>query len=369
MRKFFRRFHKWLALPVGLIISITCLTGAILVFQDEILEACNPHHYFIEEVKGSPIPLNELVPIVDAQLKDNTVSDVKVSSDPNRTYTMTLAEGFRVVAFVNPYTGEVVGKYEPRESFFWTIMSLHRWLMDGSRTWGKYTVGISTILLAFILVSGAVLWMPKSKNKGKKKWKGRFTIKTRSGRKRLFYDLHNVLGMYACLILLVCALTGLMWSFEWYRLAVFTAFGVEEPSERPRTHGGEKKEKPAVNPTHWQSVFEEVKVANPDYEYIRVQDGTSLVHLKSSAVSRANDKYDFDKKTGQIKKVTLYKDQAKTTRIWGWAYSLHVGNYWGVWSKILTCLASLIGASLPLTGYYLFYVKRKKRKKKKRSKD
>lgn len=364
MRKFFKRFHKWLAIPAGLIISITCLSGAILVFQQEILELCNPEHYFVKEAKEQPIPLGQLIPIVNTQLDSTTVSDVRIFSDPFRTYTMTLSDGFRESIFVNPYTGEITGSYKARESAFWTVMSIHRWLMDGSRTWGKYTVGIATLLFAFILISGFFLWIPRSK----KKLKNYFTIKTKSGRKRLFYDLHNVLGFYAGLVLLVCALTGLMWSFEWYRNGVFKIFGTEAPAQRAHTRGGDKpdseKKKKEINTIHWQTILSALQVSNPGYEYIRVQDGAATIHMASSFRSRATDKYDFDKKTGEITKVTLYEQQSKTTQIWGFAYSLHVGNYWGMWSKIFTFIAAMIGASLPITGYYLFFVKKKKKKKK-----
>ena len=41
------------------------------------------------------------------------------------------------------------------------------------------------------------------------------------------FDLHSVLGLYAALILLVCALTGLMWSFQWYRDIVSFIFDAE----------------------------------------------------------------------------------------------------------------------------------------------
>ena len=38
MRKFFAKVHLWLSIPFGIIIAIVCLTGAILVFETEILE-------------------------------------------------------------------------------------------------------------------------------------------------------------------------------------------------------------------------------------------------------------------------------------------------------------------------------------------
>lgn len=243
IRKFFKKVHLWLSLPVGLIIAIICITGAILSFETEILESYYPERYFVKEVKESKIPLDQLIPIINVQLKDNTVASIKVNSDPQRTYTATLAEGFRISAFVDPYTGEIKGTYSFRDSFFFTMMSLHRWLMDSSRTWGKYTVGITTLLFVFILISGLVWWFPTDR----KKLKSRFTIKTKSGLKRLFHDLHVSLGIYVCIFLLISALTGLMWSFEWYRDGVCKLFGVEAPVEK-EGHGGGKGGKEGKTP-------------------------------------------------------------------------------------------------------------------------
>ena len=52
MKKFFAKIHLWLSIPFGIIIAIVCLTGAILVFETEILELCYPSRYFVKEVKG-----------------------------------------------------------------------------------------------------------------------------------------------------------------------------------------------------------------------------------------------------------------------------------------------------------------------------
>ncbi|MDR2956329.1 MAG: PepSY domain-containing protein [Prevotella sp.] len=364
MRIFLKRLHKWLSIPVGIIITIVCLTGAILVFQDEILELSNSSHYFIKDnIEEDPIPLHTLIPIVNAQLDSNRVASVQISDDPARTYRMTLKEGFRVTAFVNQYTGEITGFYKFQESPFYPVMTLHRWLMDGTRTWGKYIVGISTLIFVFILISGFIVWMPRKMNRS------RFKIQWRKGKKRLFYDMHNVLGAYACLVLLIGALTGLMWSFEWYRNTVFRIFGAEvqqtQSQGRTQRGGGQKKEgREELNITHWQDIFDSLKGSNHDYEYIRMEDGSASVHLKSYVTSRAVDKYTFDKRSGEITNTILFKDQETTIKVWAWAYSLHVGNYWGIWSKIFTCIFSLIGASLPVTGYYIFFVKRKKKKTK-----
>lgn len=365
MRKLFREVHKWLSIPVGLIITVICLTGAILVYEKEILELYYPERYFVEDAGRDPISLDKLIPIINQQLDTNSVASVRVSSDPKETYRVSLEKGFRVTAFVDQYTGKVTGVNQFRESFFFKIMSLHRWLMDGTRTWGKYTTGITTILFVFILISGIVIWAPKTWNR----WKGKFTVKTSNGRKRLFYDLHTVLGIYACLFLLVCSLTGLMWSFEWYRNGVYRILGAEVRTEAGGHHhgggrrgGGEKKEKPEQNILHWQEALDSF---NKDYVYANVGDGTITVLSKSAVHQRAMDEYAFDAKTGAIRKADLYADRKLSAKIMGWAYVIHVGAYCGQFFRFLTFLACIIGASLPLTGYYIYFVKLNKKSKKK----
>lgn len=363
-RKFFKKVHLWLSLPVGLIITIICITGAILSFETEILESYYPDRYFVKEVKENKIPLDQLIPLVNAQLKDNTVASIKVNSDPERTYIASLANGFRISAFVDPYTGDLKGTYSFRDSFFYTMMSLHRWLMDGSRTWGKYTVGITTILFVFILISGLVWWVPTDR----KKLKGRFTIKTGSGIKRLLHDLHVSLGIYVCVFLLISALTGLMWSFEWYRNGVCKLFGVEIPTERSGHGGGREGQKPKeINYQSWQTSFDNLNKLVPNNQYITISDGSATVLDKSAPHLRATDKYTLDKASGEVTEAALFADQKSVSKIMSWAYALHVGAYGGIIIRILTCLACIIGGTLPLTGYYIFYlksIKKKSRKKK-----
>lgn len=362
MRKFFKKVHTWLSIPVGLIIVVVCFTGCLLVFDTEILEMYYPERYFVNEVKADKIPLDKLIPLINEQLTDNEVASVKVSSDPKRTYTMMLKEGFRISAFADPYTGKVTGIYEFKEGFFYKVMALHRWLMDGSRTFGKYTVGISTLMMAFILISGLFIWVPKAG----KKWKSRLVIKTTAGRKRLYHDLHIVLGMYACIFLLVCSLTGLMWSFDWYRNTVFAIFGEKEKKEEKNDKHDRGDEKGKGNSTiQWDAVLANVRAIEPDFQTITIQKGGASVFPASAAHFRVSNKYAFDAETGAITKTTLYADTPVNARVFAWAYALHVGDYWGVWSKILTCLASLVGTSLPLTGYYMYFFKRNKKNKKK----
>ena len=57
---------------------------------------------------------------------------------------------------------------------------------------------------------------------------------------------------------------------------------------------------------------------------------------------------------GEFTETSLYQHQDKSGKIRGWIYSVHVGNWGGMFTRILTFIAALLGAALPLTGYYLW---------------
>ena len=57
MRKLFSKIHLWLSLPIGIIIAIICISGSILVFEREILEAWYPSRYFVKEAQTEAMPV------------------------------------------------------------------------------------------------------------------------------------------------------------------------------------------------------------------------------------------------------------------------------------------------------------------------
>ena len=77
--------------------------------------------------------------------------------------------------------------------------------------------------------------------------------------------------------------------------------------------------------------------------------------------TRGSDRYSFDPATGEITEVQLYKDLPKSGKIRGWIYSVHVGSWGGMTTRILTCLVSLLGTIFAITGYY-FWIKKQFRK-------
>lgn len=381
MRKIFRNIHLWLSVPFGILITLICFSGAALVFEKEVMELCHRELYFVKKVEAAPLPMEQLMTKVAATLPDSvSVTGVNISSDPERAYQVTLSKPRRASMYVDQYTGEITGKYE-RAPFFNFMFRMHRWLLDsmkqdGGIFWGKMIVGTSTLMFVFVLISGVVVWWPRTR----KALKNSLKIVANKGWRRFWYDLHVAGGMYALVFLLAMALTGLTWSFQWYRTGFYKTFGVEVQSSmghgnaaaNATAKGGKRDGKPEgregrgahrYSPyTNWQQVYEQLAEANPDYKQISVSDGSASVAVPRFGNQRGTDRYKFNPRNGEITETTLYKDLDNSGKIRGWIYSVHVGSWGGMLTRILTFVAALIGASLPLTGYYLWIRKKIKRR-------
>ena len=83
-------------------------------------------------------------------------------------------------------------------------------------------------------------------------------------------------------------------------------------------------------------------------------NGSASVSFERFGNQRAADRYAFNPQDGEITEVTLYKDTDASGKMRGWIYSVHVGSWGGMFTRILTFIAALLGGTLPLTGYYLW---------------
>ena len=375
MRKAFRKIHLWLSVPLGLIIAIICFTGAILVFEDQITQLANRHLYYVENPGSQPLPVGTLVEKVESlPTKGASITGVTIYPQPDRSYQVNLSAPKGAAVYIDPYTGEVLGQSQ-RTPFFRTVFMLHRWLLDsqpadGGIFWGKRITGISTLLFVIILLSGIVIWWPRSR----KGLKNGIQIALRKGKARFWHDLHAAGGIYVLLLVLVMALTGLTWSFDWYKNAFYTLFVVETtapakgpaPKEKspqgPQPGTTTEATAPVTPFACWQQVYDQVAAENPDRLKIEITDGTASVSNNRDGNIRGTDRYTFDPQSGQITGASLYKDTGNSGKIRGWIYSVHTGAWGGNLTRIIWFLAALLGATLPLTGYYL-WIKRLYRKR------
>ena len=304
-----------------------------------------------------------------------------VFADSTRTYQVSLSKPRRASIYVNQYTGEVTGCSE-RLPFFNTMFHLHRWLLGSSTGVGKLLTGICTFVLVFILITGILMWLTNRN----KPLKASLAIHVTKGWGRFWHDLHVAGGIYTTIFLLAMALTGLTWSFSWYRTGFYACFGVES-SEKGGAHGeggnsygegrgsrgegrythgdgrnnhegkrGEGRGFHRRSPyRHWDDVLNEVALKNPGYQQITLKPEVAEVVSEGRLSMRAADKYSYDRRSGEITDVQLYSAGKKDTKVRSGVYMVHTGSWGGIITRILNFLAAFIGATLPLTGYWLWF--------------
>ncbi|MEJ5104316.1 PepSY-associated TM helix domain-containing protein [Chryseobacterium sp. MYb328] len=377
LRKAALQLHLWLGLTSGLVVVVMAATGCILAFEEELKHLVYPDRYFIKTVGDKKLSLSELSLKAEKALPDGLkIKRVQISSDPSRTYVFrtlkmdndaltywgTYLYYYRV--YIDPYTGKVHEVEDAKHNFFEIVLDLHRRLLLGEKI-GKTITGYSTLMLAIILFSGLIIWYPKKMSKNM--LKGMFFIKTSASWKRVNYDLHNVLGFYAIIPLILISYSALIWNFEnvdkWVKNTLNGNVPTEQkskssiPSEEFTNREfilnsiGEKVEKDLIN--------KKSALIN----FPRTDEGTYYAELTYGNKQYQNEQYNFDQYSGKILKHQAYKDEkiGYGTALRERNYDLHTGSIFGVTGRIMYLLAGMIATSLPITGF-IIYVNRKKKK-------
>jgi uncharacterized iron-regulated membrane protein len=73
---------------------------------------------------------------------------------------------------------------------------------------GRLVNGVGAILIAVLTIAGLVVWWP-----GRSNWWRRMSVRTGVGGRRFTLDLHNMLGFWMFLLILVWALGGIYFAF------------------------------------------------------------------------------------------------------------------------------------------------------------
>lgn len=369
MRIFFRKIHLWLSLPLGFLVCVICLSGAILVFERDITQALQRELYTVTPPSGQARPLSpsELAARINGQLADPLhLSSLQLSGNTREAAFASFSETGKRQLSVDPYTGEVKG-WTKSYPFFQTVKKIHRWLLDppkskGQKSAGKMIVGITTSAMVLILVSGLVIWIPRTRKALGK----RLGISVTKGWRRFWYDCHAATGFYCTVFLLVMALTGLTWSFGWYRTAAYSLFGadmktsVHNDRSKGESNPGKGKQQNTAHPGHefeysvWDTAVSEIRSIYPSYRTLTLNARNIQIIPERSAIRKA-DVITIDPGTGSVLDVIHYEERPRSQILKGWFYAFHTGSWGGTVTKVLYFLAALLGGILPLNGYYLWW--------------
>ncbi|WP_121665874.1 PepSY-associated TM helix domain-containing protein [Mesonia aquimarina] len=378
LRKLNDWLHLWLGLASGIIVFIVSLTGCIYAFQQEIKDYLEPWR-FVEVQDQDFVPPSQLVDTATAYMPGVKPSGLTYS---NREGAAAVGFNQRIdgkrhftAVFLNPYTGEFIKKQQllGGENF-----DFFRFVIDGHRAlWlpydiGRPIVGVATLIFLILLITGLVMWWPKNWKKSNRKKS--FSIKWKAKFKRVNYDLHNVLGFYSLLLALVITITGLVWSFEWFDDGLYyVASGGEEKPEHSHPHSDISKANLVANDSvsaldkAWYLTRKKEMDAGGFYMSPTIRhedDAIEIVAYQDAGSFYNRNEYFYDQYTLERyrTKDDTYVEADFADQLSMLNYDVHIGAVFGFAGKLLAFFISLICASLPVTGFLVWWNKGRKLK-------
>ena len=364
-----RKFHLWLGLGSGIIVFIVSLTGALYAFKVEI-ESALEEKYVISTEGKKKLPPSKLKELAENKLPKKKVHAIQYhevnkpstvifyNADPSYHYTVSL----------NPYNGKILEIKDENQGFFHFIYQGHMYLWLPPVI-GQTIVASGTLLFLFLIISGIILWFPKKKKEIRKKIC--FQWKETSKWKRKNFDLHSILGFYVSIVALVFIITGLVWGFPWFGYLYYKTIGgdksviYQDPISIKTKVLSKNQDSPSIDKAYYI-----MKSQNPTAMSIEIHppetDSTSIACNANSEKEtywktdyRYFDQYNLEEK--QVDNIwgrfTTADNSDKLLRM---NYDIHTGAIAGLAGKTFAFLISLIIASLPVTGFLIWWGRKNK---------
>jgi uncharacterized iron-regulated membrane protein len=368
IKKAVGKLHLWLGLSSGVVVFIVSLTGAIFTFQDEIRDLTEPWRK-VEMQATAPLLPSRLQAAALAQhpgVKKSTTWVTYYGPERSATVFFTDPAGAPTQVYLNPYTGRVLHEQDLRRHFFSIVQAIHMTLLLPEAV-AKWVVGGSVIIFVVMLGTGLVLWWPKRRQERRQ----RLTIKWGARWRRINYDLHNVLGFYIASIGLVLALTGLFMIFPWLldSAMLLANGGRAYPQEKAVAKVDTLQAVTAAAQPLPDVIYRTVQRRSPDAEMMLIGPaGNGKDPAYCWAYQRAlhyyhRDEYAFHPVSGRLLQARFHAGRSTGGKLSDMNYDLHTGQILGLGGKIVAFLASLISASLPVTGTLLWWGRRNKKAK------
>ncbi len=229
----------WLHLTAGVlagaIILLMSVTGVLLTYEKQMLQWADTRQLQgISAPVSTHLPADSLIRLASAAKADATPASLTVRADS--TAPAQVSFGQAGVLYLNPATGAVLGEgSKTARGFFRGVTDWHRWLAgkDKNRELGKKITGAANLLFLVLVLSGMVLWLPRTWT-----WiKVRSVLWFRSGLsgKARDFNWHNVLGIWSAIPLVAIVASATVIGYPWASDLVYKVVGETPP---PRAAGG-----------------------------------------------------------------------------------------------------------------------------------
>ena len=358
-RKLLFRVHLWIGTIIGLFIIAICISGSVLVFEQNLLN--DTPQLPMSSVRGSAT-WDQLVDSALAANSDSRLANIDMRSASRRVVPIGLSTPAQtVVVYVDSVRNRVI-KQEVLQQKHWfveSMLSLHTELAISEN--GATVIGIAGALLFLMAMIGIVLWWP-----GVRSWKRAIRINWRARWVGINFDVHRAFGFWCFLLVAMWGLTGAYFIFPEpfdHVIKVFSPMPsmAQLPSDwkpgDPILPAGELIQRA-------QSMYPQDKLA---YLFMDTARPHGLVKVflsprPSVPMEQLEDVVTLHPATGAVLSNTSSAHWTAGERLSLAVYSLHFGDFGGLLLQIVWALLGLVPVVLVITGYAMWWNRTLKKK-------
>jgi uncharacterized iron-regulated membrane protein len=350
MRKSLLNLHLYGALVMGIFIAIVGLSGSIIAFEPELDRLMRPDLYRVAE-QGKAVTIAEMFRSAARAYRGQTITSIRLPQSADDTAQFGI-KGMQV--FLNPYTGAVVGT-RTGATVLGNIHQIHQRLLMGET--GSNVVTAGAVVLLFLVASGVYLWWPVK----------RASVKWSAAPFRVHFDLHNAAGIYSAAFLFVLALTGVAVRFDnsiedyLHKSAGTKKIGRNFASGTPAE---------GQMPINADQAVAYALTAMPGTRPLSVTlpgnaKGSFLVVVRfpEDLTPGGRSWVNVDLYTGAALSMQNSRTVAMGSRSIIWNRAIHTGDVYGLLTKTLMSLSSLMLVVQTVTGYFMWWKKLRARQR------
>lgn len=367
-RKLIFTLHKWVGAIVALWLLSQSLSGVSLVFRDELEEMLSPAPAVT--VGEKRVTFAALIENTQKKFADYKVTGFicpRSSSRPIQIFAANDREK-KLALNADPYTGAILGLKRENEVLEF-LADLHHNLLNGKT--GRAINGIGASCLFALILTGMVIWW-----RGIKDWLSGFRVSFKGNFRRVNWNLHSAVGVWALPFLLIWSISGFYFGFtaffEKSLNAVFPVsaqkqlappdekIALEESQDQitgnmaiAAMHGAkpdlDKMVQTAIAATPREDFVERIAFPDKRRPTLRIWLCNSL-----SADSNTKTQVFLDPKSGEVVAVAPSDAAPTGDVILQLLTRLHFGNFWGFASKSIWIFIGLTPAIMAVSGLSLF---------------
>jgi len=343
----FWRWHFYAGLLVLPVLMLLALTGGLYLFKDELTAIAQRP---LAVVADGPETTRPSAWIAQAELAaGGKVRQLVIPARGDRSVQAALDtdDGART-AYVDPHTGRVLGVGAPG-GLMGLVKRMHS--LDIAGPVANLLVEIVAGWAIVLVATGIFLWWPRGRGGGV------VTVRGVPARRVFWRDLHAVTGIFAGLVIVFLAATGMPWSAFWGKevrqLTTEAGWGRPRPPVAQPHHAGEAPAEgvpwalqthaaPASGHGHTSlgvdAVVERAKAAGLTDGFTltlpKTHGGTWTAAYMPDRVERTRTLY-LDGGDGHVIADLGYRDFGPAAKVIEWGIAVHQGQQFGLFNKLV----------------------------------